>query len=268
LREDFTVTYRILACGLTLGLVISMPRPTFAADAAYHHMHLTASKAEEGAEWYIKHMECQAVPGRPERAKCGSTWFLFVAGTPAGPSVGSGVNHIGFSFRNLEAKLKALEAAGVKSEGPIRDIPNLFKIAFVYDPWGTRIELVEHVEYLGFHHVHLASTDPAKTLAWYNSTFGGKVTKMKDRLDAVLYGTVWLLVAPSKEPLAATQKRSVDHIGFSFPNLDAAAAEIKGKGVAFETEPRPLTPPSPSAVKISFITGPDNVRIEVVEPPK
>jgi catechol 2,3-dioxygenase-like lactoylglutathione lyase family enzyme len=252
---------------LALGLVSATPRVASAAEAAYHHMHLTAPKAEEGAEWYIKHMECQAVPGRPERAKCGTTWFLFQAGTPSSPSVGSGVNHIGFSFRNIEAKLKALEAAGIKSEGPIREVPNLFKIAFVSDPWGTRIELVEHPEYLGFHHVHLASMDPAKTLAWYSSIFNAKVTKMKDR-DAVLFGTVWLLVVPSKEPLAPTQKRSIDHIGFSFPDLEAAATEIKGKGVAFETEPRPLTPPSPSSVKISFITGPDNVRIEVVEPPK
>lgn len=262
------MTYRALAGMLVLGLVSATPRVASAADAAYHHMHLTAPKAEEGAAWYIKHMECQAVPGRPERARCGTTWFLFAAGTPSGSSVGSGVNHIGFSFRNLDAKLKELEAAGVKSEGPVRDIPNLFKIAFVYDPWGTRIELVEHVEYLGFHHVHLSSMDPAKTLAWYHSTFGGKVARMKDRLDAVLYDTVWLLAGASKEPLAPTDKRAIDHIGFSFPNLDAAAAEIKGKGVAFQSEPRPLPTPSPSAVKFSFITGPDAVRIEVVEPPK
>jgi len=262
------VIYRTLTCVLVLGLVGAAPRAVSAADALYHHMHLTAPKAEEGAEWYIKHMECQAVPGRPERAKCGTTWFLFAAGTPSGSSVGSGVNHIGFSFRNLEAKMKELEAAGIKAEGPIRDVPNLFKLAFVQDPWGTRIELVEDPEYLGFHHLHLASVDPAKTLAWYNSTFGGKVTKLKNRFDAVLYGTVFLMAVQSKEPLAATQKRAIDHIGFSFPDLEAAATEMKGKGITFDTEPRPLTPPSPSSVKISFITGPDAVRIEVVEPPK
>ena len=262
------MTYRMLACMLVLGFVSAIPRVASAADAVYHHMHLTAPKPEEAAEWYIKNMECQAVPGRPERAKCGTTWFLFAAGTPSAPSVGSGVNHIGFSFRNVEAKLKALEAAGIKAEGPVRDVPNLFKIAFVSDPWGTRIELVEHPEYLGFHHVHLASTDPAKTLAWYKSTFGGKATKLKDRFDAVLYDTVWLMAVPSKEPLAPTQKRAIDHIGFGFPNLDAAATEMKGKGIVFDTEPRPLTPPSPSSVKISFVMGPDAVRIEVVEPPK
>jgi hypothetical protein len=43
---------------------------------------------------------------------------------------------------------------------------------------------------------------------------------------------------------------------------------MKKNGIVFETEPRPLVPPSPSSVKISFIPGPDSVRIEVVEPPK
>jgi predicted enzyme related to lactoylglutathione lyase len=258
----------MFACLLAVGLLSAAPRPASAADAAYHHMHLTATTAEEGAQWYIKHMDCQPVPGRPERAKCGPTWFLFAAGTPSGPSVGSGVNHIGFSFQNLEAKVKQLEAAGIKLEGPIRDVPKLFKIAFLSDPWGTRIELVEHPEYLGFHHIHLSTMEPAKTLAWYASTFGGKATKMKDMLDGVLYGGVWLLAVQAKEQPAATQKRAIDHLGFAFPDLDMAAKEIKAKGITFDTEPRALTPPSPSSVKISFVIGPDNVRIEVVEPPK
>jgi catechol 2,3-dioxygenase-like lactoylglutathione lyase family enzyme len=258
----------MFACTLALGLVSAAPRAALAEDAAYHHMHLTAPKPEEAAEWYIKHMECSPVPGRPERAKCGTTWFLFAAGTASGTSVGSGVNHIGFSFRNLDAKVKALEAAGIKTEGPIRDVPGLFKLAFLSDPWGTRIEVVEHPEYLGFHHIHLATMDPAKTLAWYKQMFGGKAAKLQNKIDAVLYDTVWLMAVQAKEPVAPTQKRAVDHLGFAFPNLDAAAAEIKSKGVTFDTEPRPLTPPSPSSVKISFVTGPDNVRIEVVEPPK
>lgn len=262
------MTYRMLASALVLGLVGVMPRAASGADAAYHHMHLTATTPEEGAQWYIKNMDCQSVPGRPERAKCGPTWFLFAAGTPSGPSVGSGVNHIGFSFPNLEAKVKQLEAAGIKLEGPIRDVPKLFKLAFLSDPWGTRIEIVEHPEYLGFHHIHLATTEPAKALAWYANIFGGKVTKLKDMIDGVLYGGVWLLAVPSKEPLAATQKRAIDHLGFAFPDLDAAAKDIKAKGVTFDTEPRPLTPPSPSSVKISFVMGPDMTRIEVVEPPK
>jgi len=262
------VTYRTLVGTLALSLALIAPRAAQAGDAAYHHVHLTATAPEEGAQWYIKHMDCQAVPGRPERAKCGPTWFLFQAGPASGPSAGSGVNHIGFSFANLDAKVKQLEAAGIKLEGPIRDVPKLFKLGFLSDPWGTRIEIVEHPEYLGFHHIHLASPEPAKTLAWYTNIFGGKPAKMKDMIDGVLYGSVWLLAMQAKEPVVATQKRALDHLGFAFPDLEVAAKEIKAKGVPFDTEPRPLTPPSPSSVKISFVTGPETVRIEVVEPPK
>ncbi len=257
-----------MLCALVLGICSAAPRTAAAAGAAYHHVHLTAPNGEEGAQWYIKNMGCQAIPNRANAANCGTAILLFAVGTPTGPSAGTGVNHIGFSFANIETKLTSLEAAGVKITQPMREVQGLFKLAYVEDPWGTRIEIVEHPEYPGFHHVHLNSVDPPKTLAWYQNIFGGEMTKMKGRIDAVLYDKVWLLVGASKEPLTPSNGHAIDHIGFSFPNLDTAAAEIKQKGVAFQTEPRPLTPPSPSAVKISFITGPDSVRIEVVEPPK
>jgi catechol 2,3-dioxygenase-like lactoylglutathione lyase family enzyme len=231
-------------------------------------MHLTVPNAEEAAQWYIKNMGCQAAPNRTNAAQCGTTLFLFFVRTPTGPSVGTGINHIGFSFADLPAKVKSLEAAGVKITTPVTDIPNLFKYAYGEDPWGTRIEFVEHPEYPGFHHVHLNSVDPAKTREWYHNVFGGEITKMKGRIDAVLYDKIWLLVGASKEPLLPSEGRSIDHLGFSLPDLDAGAAEIKQKGITFQSEPRAITPPSPVAAKVSFIIGPDNVRIEVVEPPK
>jgi hypothetical protein len=101
--------------------------------------------------------------------------------------------------------------------------------------------------------VHLSSLDPEKTLAWYHNIFGGERTKMKGQFDAIVCGKVWLLAGRAKEPVAATEGRAIDHLGFSFPDLDAAAAEIRQKGVSFQTEPRALTNPSPSHAKISFI---------------
>ena len=265
------MTRRIFGCALVLGICCATPRTAIAATAAYHHIHLTVPNGNEGAQWYIRNMGCQAAPNRPKEApgaQCGTTLFLFFSRQPTGPSEGSGANHIGFSFANLEAKVKALEGAGVKVTSPVREITGLFKIAFIEDPWGTRIELVEDSEYPGFHHVHLSSLDPEKTLAWYHNIFGGERTKMKGQFDAILYGKVWLLAGRAKEPVAATEGRAIDHLGFSFPDLDAAAAEIRQKGVSFQTEPRTLPKPSPSHAKISFIIGPDNVRMEVVEPPK
>jgi catechol 2,3-dioxygenase-like lactoylglutathione lyase family enzyme len=83
----------------------------------------------------------------------------------------------------------------------------------------------------------------------------------------VLYGGTWLLASPSKEPPAATDGRAIDHLGFSFPDLDAVAAELKQTGVTFAQGPRALSN-SVVAAKIAFVTGPDYLRIEVVDPPK
>ena len=185
------MTWRGFALGSLLTIVGAAPRVALAAD--YHHVHLAAPNGEEAAQWYIKHMGCQATPMRKDAAQCGSVVLLFAARAPKGGSEGSGVNHIGFSFKDLAAKMKEYEAAGVKIAGPVRDAPGLFKLAFVEDPWGTRIEVVEDFEYLGFHHIHLRSTDPEATLKWYQNAFGGQVAKLKGRLDGVLYGTVWLL---------------------------------------------------------------------------
>jgi catechol 2,3-dioxygenase-like lactoylglutathione lyase family enzyme len=205
--------------------------------------------------------------GRPDACQVGSVQLIFVNRAPEGGSQGTGVDHIGFSFPDLGAKMQALEAAGVHIVSPMRDIPGLFKLAFVEDPWGTRIEVVEDTEYLGFHHIHLRSADPDATLQWYQSVFGGETASLKGRLNGLLYGRVWLLTSRQEEgALARTQGRSIDHLGFGFPDLDAAATTMKQQGVQFQMEPRPFTNALGQDMKISFVTGPDDVRIEVVQP--
>jgi catechol 2,3-dioxygenase-like lactoylglutathione lyase family enzyme len=257
---------KLFALGL-LATTVWAAAPALARAADYHHVHLTASNGEDAAQWYIRHMGCQALRNRKDAAQCGTVLLLFFARAPKGASEGTGVNHIGFSFRDLTTKMKELEAAGVKVATPLRDAPGLFKLAFVEDPWGTRIEVVEDLEYLGFHHIHLRSPDPDATSKWYQNVFGGQPAKLKGRLDGLLYGTTWLLVGRQTEgQLAPTEGRAVDHLGFSFPNLDAAAAEFKKKGVTFQAEPRDVQ--STVASRIAFVIGPDDVRIEVVQPPK
>ena len=259
--------YALFAIAVTFAAVTGLPAGADAAD--YHHMHLTAPDAKAAAAWYIEHMDCEDF-GREGACQVGTTQFIWFERDPQGSSVGSGVNHIGFSFRDLAAKMAGWKAAGLDIENPdepIRDIPDLFKLAFLTDPWGTRIEVVQDTEYLGFHHIHLSSPDPDGTLAWYQNIFGGESDQLKGRLNGLRYGTTWLLVSQLREgTLAATQRRAIDHLGWSFPDLDAAAAEIKSKGVEFQLEPRDYTNPLGQDMKISFVNGPDDVRIEIVQP--
>lgn len=273
---------RKLARGsLVLGFVLLAAPSPAGAEFAYHHVHLTVPDAVEATQWYITHMGCGPVDGRADAALCNSTKLYFWSRDAEGPSVGTGVNHIGFSFADLDAKVASLEAVGITLEEPgVRDIPNLFKIAF-FTQWGTRIELVEHEGFEGFHHLHLSSPNPEETLAWYHETFGGERTKMKGMLDAVRFqgatppsGTVWLLVSQASEPVAPNKGRAIDHLGFAPPDLYAAGAELKQKGIVFDVEPGPLRGHSSGEPfgrghltldKYSFVYGPDEVWIEIVE---
>ena len=242
--------------------------PTAVHAADYHHVHLAAPNIAEAVQWYVTHMGCTALTTRPDGCVIGTTQLLFANRKPDAGSQGSGVDHIGFSFSDLAAKMRALESAGVKITTPLRDAQGLFKLAFIEDPWGTRIEVVEDPQYLGFHHIHLRSVDPDAALKWYLNVFGGQSDSLKGRLSGLRYGSVWLLVARADQgqQIAATQGRAIDHLGFAFPDLDAAAVEMKKKGVVFQTEPRAFTNAAGQNMKISFVVGPDGVRIEVVQP--
>lgn len=234
----------------------------FGAQAAdWHHIHLSAPDTAAAATWYADNFDGTA-------AKFGPLDVTVVQGTTIGfqklpegfpGSVGSSVDHIGFSVEDLEAKIKAFEDGGTKILVPVRSI-GTFKLAFIEDPWGTKIEVVQDPDIIGFHHIHLHTPDPDATLAWYADAFGGEVTKFLGFLPAIKYNGIWLIAqkTKAKEP---TKGRAIDHLGWSFGDLDKAAEELKAKGVKFTLEPMAF-----QNLKISFIEGPDGVRIELVQP--
>ena len=262
------MTRTIIAVAATAAVTaVAAGAPAPAAAADYHHIHLVADSAAEAKAWYMTHMGCTDY-GRHNACAAGDdVLIIFFEREPTGPSVGSGVDHIGFSFRDLAAKMASFEAAGIKILEPIREVEGLFKLAFIEDPWGTKIEVVEDHEWLGFHHLHLRSTDRDAAYDWYENIFGGERDNLKGRIAGLRYGTVWLLISQHDgEPLAATQGRAFDHLGWQFPDLRAAAEEIRRKGVEFTLDPRPFTNPLGEDMLISFVEGPDGVRIEIVQP--
>ena len=249
--------------------------PTAALAAGYHHVNITAPSPTEAVRWYTTHMDCQPVAERTEVVNCQGVELEFVIQTTLGGTQGTGVNHIGFSFPDLAAKMAELEAVGVGGAGvrlqrfedgaTFRDVPELFKLGFIFDPWGTRIELVEDPDRLGFHQVHLSATDPAATLAWYQQVLGGEPARLKGRLNGLRFDDIWLFVSQHDGGAPApTAGRALNHLGFVVPDLDVVAAELREQGVEFEQQP--MAPVNGrSAAKRAFLAGPDNVRVAVVE---
>lgn len=240
-----------------------------AAEADYHHVHLTAPNPEEAAQWYVRHMGCELLAPRKDAARCGTVQLLFFRRPPKGGSEGTGVHHIGFSFADLAAKMRELEANGVKITTPMRD--GKLRAGFVEDPWGTRIEVVQDEESLGFYHVHLHTADPEATLKWYQNAFGGQLAKRKlTGVSGLMYGKFWVLAtkpAAHELPLGPTDGRAIDHLGFSFADLTASVTELKAKGIKFREDVRTVTNPAGETLKITFAVGPDDVVIELVQPP-
>ena len=164
-----------------------------------------------------------------------------------------------------------LEAAGVKITTPMREVEGLFKLAFVEDPWGTRIEIVQDPELLGLHHIHMRHPDPEQGFTWLLANFGGERTKLKGRIDAVKYraagfSDMWILITKGEaEPSIG---HAIDHIGWrSTRPLTDTITELMAKGVQKTSEPRPLALPNGPSINFAYVAGPAGARIELVERP-
>jgi lactoylglutathione lyase len=227
------------------------------------HIHLNVPDQAKGVEWYQKNFGGQPMTEAPDRLMFGDTRLIFLRNDKGQPSTGSALDHLGFSVADLDAKMKELEAAGVKVATPAREVEGLFKLAFVEDPWGTRIEVVQDPDRLGLHHVHLRTPDPTATLAWYKEKFGGETAKLKDRIDGVRYSGVWILA--QRGDATPSEGHAIDHIGWRTNDLNAKTTEYKGEGVKFTTEPRPLKLASGVIVNFAYLEGPSGAKIELVQ---
>jgi catechol 2,3-dioxygenase-like lactoylglutathione lyase family enzyme len=112
----------------------------------HHHVHFATPQIDEMRAWYAKWFD--AIPGTRSKFKAADlpgvnlTWNP--AENPTIPTKGRSLDHIGFEVQDLKAFCKKLEDAGIKLDRPVTSAPNLgLTIAFITDPWGTRIELTE-----------------------------------------------------------------------------------------------------------------------------
>src|ERR1700739_5007182 len=235
--------------------------PAAIETLTYDHVHFGVPDPSKAVEWYAKYLGGQPGPaGEPNaRLPFGKIRFIFLKHDKPLPSAASAIDHIGLSFTDIAAKVKEFEAEGIKIAMPIKEEPGLFKHAFIEDPWGTKIEVLQDPETLGFHHVHLRAPDPEGAFKWYLEMFGGDRRKLKGRVDALKYGEVWVLA--EKGEATPSEGHAIDHIGWrTTMDLNAKAAELKTKGVKFTPEPRPFRD-----IHISYVEGPAVVKIELLQ---
>ena len=122
-------------------------------------------------------------------------------------------------------------------------------------------------------HHHIAASNIAAHLKFFVDALGGtKTTFGPNKLEIVKFPNV-LIFFRNQKPTGGTKGTTVNHIGFSVPDLKAAVARIKANGFAMITRTEVAATqqvvddiaPVNANVSIAFALGPDEVKVELVE---
>ncbi len=198
---------------------------------------------------------------------------------PTGGSIGTTVNHIGFSvndIRPLVAKIKAngfkmitsdSVAATVRVTDDVAAASPTTNIAFALGPENVKVEFVEvktQKAPIQLHHIHFFGEQNADMQRWYAKTFGAKILPenpgsafVQDQLPGV-----FLNFTPSPTPTVGTTGRAIDHIGFEIKNLEAFTKKLEAEGIKLD---RPYTKVPQLGIAIAFIKDPWGTNIEMTE---
>ena len=198
---------------------------------------------------------------------------------PTGGSIGTTVNHVGFSvndLRPLVTKIKAngfkmittdSVAANVKVTDDIAAASPTTNIAFALGPEDVKVELVEVKSQkvpIQLNHIHFFGPKNTDMQAWYAKTFGAKMLPanpnsafVQDQLPGVA-----LSFTNSETPVVGTTGRAIDHIGFEIKDLEAFTKKLEAQGIKLD---RPYTKVPQLGIAIAFIKDPWGTNIEMSE---
>jgi catechol 2,3-dioxygenase-like lactoylglutathione lyase family enzyme len=230
-----------------------------AQGVAMGHLHLNSAETDVqkkfwteiiGAQLYEKNgLSGVTVPG---------ALILIHQAAPKGATVGSSVDHIGFTVPDLKPFYAKLDAAGLKHFKP-----GAAEQIMIEGPEGVRVELSEDKAAtlpLRFHHIHFHNTDPKAMQAWYAKTFGALPGKRAQWEAGDIPGAN--LTFAHADAAAPTQGRALDHIGFEVKDLEAFCKNLTAAGVKLEI---PFRVMPQLKLSLAFLIDPWGTRIELTE---
>ena len=121
-----------------------------------------------------------------------------------------------------------------------------------------------------YDHIHVRTKDPEGMAGFFETMFGAKVLRLiqsdgAPRVDLDVNGlAIFIATVPPAEHIDASPRDphlGLDHFGFRVDDIDGAVEDLRSKGAEIYTEPRTIRP----GVRIAFVRGPDDVRIELLQ---
>jgi catechol 2,3-dioxygenase-like lactoylglutathione lyase family enzyme len=124
----------------------------------------------------------------------------------------------------------------------------------------------------GHHHLNTTNMDAQKK--FFVDTLGGTLVKIgTNQQEIVRFPNVLIFFRPMQAPTGGTRGTTVNHIGFSVPNLRPVIDKIKANGyqmitrseVAATQEVNDDIAVNSPTTSIAFALGPDDVKVELVQ---
>jgi len=276
---------------VVLMLLVMAPASTASAQLlaakdgpiVYGHHHLNVTNLDEARKFWVDAIGGVLIKVGPENReiiKFPNALMLLRAQKPTAGSKGSTVDHIGFSVKNLRQVVDRIKAGGFRMVTSAEAPPNVkvqddigiveggpvSGIAYAMAPDETKVELVEmkaQAAPIASHHLHFFGMNK-EMQAWYMQTFGASTLDSANPaafISASLPGLT-MNFSPSQAPVAGTQGRAIDHIGFEVKNLEAFTKKLEAQGIKLASPYRQVPA---LGISIAFITDPWGTYIELTE---
>jgi catechol 2,3-dioxygenase-like lactoylglutathione lyase family enzyme len=124
-------------------------------------------------------------------------------------------------------------------------------------------------------HHHLNTTNIEAHKKFFVETLGGKVVKIgTNNTEVVEFPNVLIFFRSTQAPTGGSRGTTVNHIGFSVPNLRQVVDKIKANGFQMITNTESpgrevkddiAGPLQPGGASIAFALAPDDLKVELVE---
>jgi catechol 2,3-dioxygenase-like lactoylglutathione lyase family enzyme len=251
----------------------------------YGHHHLNVSSLEEHKRFWIDTLGGALGhfgANRMEIVKFPNALLFMRDQPPTGGTKGTTVDHIAFSVPDLRRVVDRLKAGGYRMVSETEAPPNVrvvndigivegggpvSGIAYVLGPDEVKVELLEmkaQTAPIVSHHVHFAGPRNAEMHAWYMKVFGAEERPSANPAAFVSAGLpgIGMNFSPAETPMAGTQGRALDHIGFEVRGLEAFTKRLAAEGIELVVPYREVPA---LGLSIAFIRDPWGTYIELTE---
>jgi len=249
----------------------------------FHHVHLNVRDRDSTIAYYQKYFGATQVKYRDRvDALFTEKSFLLMNLVDTTPSthLGSSLWHIGWSGVDGQSEFDWRVKEGIVVHTPITPLGDNFWMYFL----GPEKEVIE--VYTGnknhrFEHIHLLSSDVDKTMDWFKSYLGlipvyeeakqWQNNNLRWKWNLLTINNINIIVFGKpveeepwwpKEEIKPTDGSSIDHIGFSFENIELLLDKMRSARLDIVHD---IKIDSIHGMKSFFVRGPDSLLVEIVE---